>query len=152
MLRLPSPQETQVIPSRDLLVELQQSAALVASRLLLGVVILHEDDACPLGELSDGIRKIDMLVIHHKPEDATPCAASEAMEGLPGGIHMEGGTLLFVEGADGPVAGASPLEREISADDLHDIAGVSDLLDTLFGDTRHGERLKANGGRLKAEK
>jgi hypothetical protein len=56
---------------------------------------------------------------------------------------MEGRTLLFVKGADGPVAGASPLEWEISTDDLHDIAGVSDFLDTLFGDTRHGKRLKA---------
>jgi hypothetical protein len=67
------------------------------------------------------------------------------MERLPGGIHMKGGALLFVKGADGPVAGAGPLERKISADDLHDIAGVSDLLDTLFGDARHGKSLKVKG-------
>ena len=79
-----------------------------------------------------------MLVIHHKAEDSTSRTAAKAVKGLPRWIHMEGGALLFVEGADGPKAGAGALEWEITTDNLHDVAGVSDLLDTLFGDTGHG--------------
>jgi hypothetical protein len=86
-----------------------------------------------------------MLVVHHEPEDASACAATETVERLPRGIHVKGGALFFVKRTDRPKAGTGTLKWKIPADDLHNVAGIGDLLDTFFGDTWHEKkRLKAS--------
>jgi len=79
-----------------------------------------------------------VLVIHHEPEDTTARTAPEAVERLARGIHMAGGTLLLVKRADGTIARSGTLEWEVTADDLHDVAGIGDLADTLLGYSGHG--------------
>jgi hypothetical protein len=89
-----------------------------------------------------------MLIIHHKPEDAASGTAAKAVKRLPGGIHMKGGTLLLVKGAESSKTRPCTLEWKIASDDLSDIAGFSDFLDTLFsnaGHRRKGKRYKAKG-------
>ena len=137
MFGFPGAEEVEVKPCGGLPVEFQQTAPLVASFLFPRIVVLHQDDPGALGQFTDCREEIEMLVIHHKTEDSTARPASEAVERLTRGIHMEGGTLLLVEGADRPKTRPCPLQGKVAADDLHDVAGVGNLLDTLFGDARH---------------
>jgi hypothetical protein len=81
-----------------------------------------------------------MFIIHDKPEDAASGTAAKAVECLPGGIHMKGGTLLLVKGAESSKTRPRTLEWKIASDDLSDIAGFSDFLDTLFSNAGHGRK------------
>ena len=125
-------------PLGGFFVELEKAAALVALRLLCGIIVLDQDNAGTLCKLADSTGEIDMLVIHHKPEDTASSTTTEAMECLPRGIHMERGALLLMKGAEGSKASPCTLQWKITSDNLRNIAGVGDLLNTLFGDPGHG--------------
>jgi len=81
-----------------------------------------------------------MLVVHHEPEDASASAATETVERLPRGIHVEGRALFLVKRTDRPKARAGTLEWKIPTDDFHNVAGIGDLLYTFFGDTWHEQK------------
>ena len=125
-------------PCGRLAVEFQQAATLVAASLFLRVVVLNEDDPGTLGKLAHDRREVEVLVIHHEAEDAAASAAPEAVEGLARWVHMERGAFLLVERAERPVTRPRALQREVAADDLHDVAGIGDFLNALFGDAGHG--------------
>jgi hypothetical protein len=108
--------------------------------LLGGIIVLDQRDARTLGKLADSTGEIDVLIVHYKSEDATSGTTTEAVESLSRWIHMKGGALLLVKGTEAPKASPRTFQREITADDLYDIAGLGDLLNTLFGDTRHEKR------------
>jgi hypothetical protein len=83
-----------------------------------------------------------MLIIHDKPKDAASGTAAKAVECLPGRIHMKGGTLLLVKGAESSKTRPCSLEWKIASDDFSDIADFSDFLDTLFSDAGHVKKDK----------
>src|ERR1044071_2969923 len=64
-------------------------------------------------QLSHGGRKIDVLVIHHKAENASACPASKAVEGLSLRADMERRRFLLMKWAKRFEICPSPFEREI---------------------------------------
>lgn len=82
-----------------------------------------------------------MLVLHNKAENTSSGTASEAVVVLPGGVHMEGGRFLAMEGAKRPEARSCALERKIRADQIDDVIGIADALDCFLGDESHGLKI-----------
>ena len=73
--------------------------------------------------------KIDVLVVHHKPEDAPARAAAEAMERLPAGANQERRGLLLVKRAERFEIRSRASERKIRTDHFDDVVRSRDLLD-----------------------
>src|SRR5215203_104436 len=105
---------------------------------LSGAPIFHHRDSGAHRELLNHRDEIEVLVIHHKTEDAPSRTTAETVEGLALLTDVKRRRLFLVKWTKRLVARARPLEREIRADDLDDVVGRGDLLDSVCGDGAHG--------------
>jgi len=90
-----------------------------------------------LGKPANRRGKVDMLIVHHKSKDSTSSPATKTLKSLPGWIHIKGGTFFLMERTESPEICSLPLKRKIIANDIHDVGGIGDLLDTFYGYSRH---------------
>src|SRR6266516_6501895 len=88
-------------------------------------------------QLAHGGRKIDVLIIHHKAENASARPTSKAVEGLSLRTHMERWRFLLMKWAKRPEIRSRSFERKIGADHLDDIVRRSDLFDGFRWDSSH---------------
>ena len=65
---------------------------------------LRDRHTGPLGQHLHRVPEGQVLQLHHIVDDAAPLATAEALVHLPVGHHVEGGSLLRVEGATAPIA------------------------------------------------
>ena len=99
--------------------------------------LLDHRNASSRREFADGGWKIDMLVIHHKPEDAPACAAAETMKRLPARTHHERRRLFLMKGAERLEIGSRAFQRKIRTNYFDDIVRGRDLLDRFRRDRSH---------------
>ena len=74
-------------------------------------------------------REINAFVRLDESEDVAAFVAAEAMEDLEVGIDVEAWGFFFVKRAKGDEVGASAFEGEVGPDDIHDVAGGTDLFE-----------------------
>ena len=96
---------------------------------------LNHSDAGACGKLAHSRRKIDVLIIHHEPEDAPACTAPEAMKSLATWAHCEGRRFLLMKRAKRFEIRACALQWKIRTDHFDDIVRGGDLLDCFRRDT-----------------
>ena len=113
---------------------LRDPAALAAARL-------GNLDPAVLGQTANGFREGEVLHLHHERESVTALLAAEAVVAAAVGVHVEGGSLLAVEGTQALVTSAGALERDATPDELHEIHAIADSLDDLVGDASHDDCL-----------
>jgi hypothetical protein len=85
------------------------------------------------GEVLDGLRKVDVLVVHDEAEGVAAGAAAEAVVELLLGIDAEGGGLFVVEGAARAVVLAGFLELHAPVDDVDDVDAIEQVIDEGLG-------------------
>src|SRR6266516_1807061 len=88
-------------------------------------------------ELAHRRGKIDMLVIHHKAEDASSHAACEAVEGLSLRAHVKRRRFLLMEWAHGLEICLRRLQGNRGTTHLDAIGRRGDLFDGLGWDCSH---------------
>ena len=113
------------------------------------VRFLENRDAGALGKASHGAGEVEVFVVHDEAKDRATGPAAKAMEGLALGIDGEGGGLLAMKRAERLEAGSGPFEREVGTDNLNDVVGLGDPLDSFFSDKWH--RIKLPCGSLRGE-
>src|SRR5207237_963024 len=99
--------------------------------------LLVRGDRSARGWVAHCSREINVLVIHHEPEDAPACAAAEAMKRLPGRAHHERRRFLLMKGAEGLKIRSRAFQWKIRTDHFDDIVRGGDLLDCLRRDRSH---------------
>src|SRR5690606_16062330 len=95
---------------------------------------LRDLDADPLRELPHRIVEAQPDVLHQEGEHVPGLAAAEALVEPLRGDHVERRRLLLVERAQGAEVLARTLQRDVLADDLHDVGPHPDLVDDLVRD------------------
>ena len=105
-----------------------------APRAAVDAALVRDFQAQSRGELLDGLRKRQVIVIHEEAEHRTVLAAAEAVIELLVGAHPEGGGLLVVERAAGLVLATGLLQLHACADHLHDVGAGDQLVDEVLGD------------------
>src|ERR1700736_984237 len=87
-------------PMRRFRVQLQQGAArFVLSILFARAARLHHRNSDTRAQFAHGVGKIDMLVIHNEPKNASARAAAKTMKRLPARTHHERRRFLLMERA-----------------------------------------------------
>ena len=82
-------------------------------------------------QLAHGGRKIDVLIIHYKAENASAHPTSKAMERLSLRADMERRGFLLVKWANRLEICPCAFERKVGADHFDDVVRGGDLLDGL---------------------
>ena len=82
-------------------------------------------------QLAHGGRKINVLIIHHKAENASAYPASKAVESLSLRADMERRRFLLMKWAKRLEICPCAFERKIRTDHFDDIVRCGDLLDGL---------------------
>jgi hypothetical protein len=72
-------------------------------------------------QVSQGLGKGNLVVLHPERKDISPLTAAETMEDLFGGADGKGGGFLRMKGAKTEIILACFLEMNVFSDDLHDI-------------------------------
>jgi len=75
--------------------------------------LLYDRDPRASCESTDRGREIDVLVIHHEPENAPACSATEAVERLPRRADMKGGRFFLMKRAERAEVCSRAFERKI---------------------------------------
>src|ERR1700722_18027345 len=114
---------------RDLLVDLQQPVLNMAALLLGGIVVHLQRDFGALSQPPHSIRKFDVLVFLDECENIAAFVAAEAMENLLLRIDVETRGLFLVKRAQRSEVRPGALQRDIGANDIHDVAGRTYLLE-----------------------
>jgi len=128
-------QEIFMKPFRGLRVQLQQRAP----RFMLPIIIparpafLDHWDARTRRQFLHRGGKIEMLVIHHEPENAAAGTAAETMKRLALLADVERGRFLLMEWAERLVTRTRALERKIRPDHLDDVVSGGDLFNVSVG-------------------
>lgn len=117
-----------------LAVEVEQTTTLAAIALGIGIVDVLDDGNIGLGgEPANGIDEGQSLVFHHKGKRIAAFAAAEAFERLALGIDVKGGRFFVVKRAISLEGGASTLDGDIGADEVHDIGGLKNFDPSFLG-------------------
>ena len=98
-------------------------AVVVASHLLLGHLLLLDLDAVALGHHLQRLGIGDVLVFHQEGHGVAALAASETLVDALRGRHDERRGFLVVERTARLVVHALAFERDVFADNIHDIGG-----------------------------
>ena len=98
-------------------------AVVVASHLLLGHLLLLDLDAVALGHHLQRLGIGDVLVFHQEGHGVAALAASETLVDALRGRHDERRGFLVVERTARLVVHALAFERDVFADNIHDIDG-----------------------------
>ena len=88
-------------------------------------------DADARRQLAHGGRKINVLIIHHKAENASAYSASKAVESLSLRADMERRRLLLMKWAKRLEICPCAFERKIRTDHFDNIVRCGDLFDGL---------------------
>src|SRR6266496_2152106 len=88
-------------------------------------------------QLAHGGRKIDVLIIHHKAENASAHPTSEAVKSLSLRTHMERWRFLLMKWAKRLEIRPRAFERKVRADYFDDVVRGCDLLDGSRRDCSH---------------
>src|SRR5206468_6564534 len=108
-----------VEPLRSLSMQLDQTLAQFPLPLFIAIArraparFLDDRNASSRREFADGGWKINMLIIHHKPEDAPACSAAEAMKRLPAWTYCERRRFLLMKGAERLKIGSRAFQGKI---------------------------------------
>lgn len=98
-------------------------AVVVAAYLFLGHLLLLDLDAVSFGHHLQGFGIGDVLVLHQERDGIAAFAAAEAFIYPLRGRHDERRGFLVVERAAGLIVHTLALERDVLADNIHDIGG-----------------------------
>jgi hypothetical protein len=128
-------------PLRSLSMQLEQTLAQFALPLFIARAtparLLDYRNASSRREFADSGGKIDMLVIHYKPEDAPACAAAETMKRLAARTHHERRRLFLMKGAERLEIRSCAFQGKIRTNYFHNIVRGGDLLDRFRRDRSH---------------
>ena len=72
-----------------------------------------------------------MFVFLNKTQHVAVFPTGPAAVALPPRVHVEGRVVVVVEGAQPLEGGAGRPQRQVAADDVHDVVGLFDLLDPV---------------------
>ena len=107
----------------------------VLARPAGGAPVLGKLDARTVGKVADGVRKREVLTLHHVLEDVAALAArTKAVPEARCRVHLERRSLLMVEGAASPELAAALAQLDRLAHQLHDVGGLTDPLLVLVAD------------------
>jgi len=106
----------------------QRAARFMLSIFVRGRAFFDNRNANTGRQFSHGRRKIEVLVFHHEPENASPDAAAEAMKCLALRIDVKRRRFLLMKWTERLEICAGPFQRKIRADHLDDVVGGRDLL------------------------
>ena len=81
------------------------------------------------GETANSVGETDAFVFHHKREYVASFVATEAVKSLFMWSDEETGRFLFVKRAKRGEVRAVPFQWNVTADDIDDVAGGSDLFE-----------------------
>src|SRR6185503_359063 len=120
--------------------EIQVVQRLGAARVVrLARRLTRHLQAQPSGQLLDGLRKRQLVVLHEKPERRAVRPAAKAVIELLLRAHPERGGFLVVKRAAGAVLAACFLELHSRADELDDVRARGQLVDETLGNSAsHG--------------
>src|SRR5256885_8993048 len=109
--------------------ELEQGAA----RFMLSIFVrsrafLDNWNADARRQFSHGRWKIEMLIFHHEPKDASADSAAKAMKRLALWINVKRRRFFLVKWTERLEISAGPFQRQIRADHLDDVVAGRDLL------------------------
>src|SRR5581483_1924695 len=128
--------ELRAEPRRGQLVQAHHARplALVLARALdrlARALTLGQLDAGSTGEVAHHLDERLALDLAEEAVHVARLSTSEAVEELPLRVHVERGALLLVKRTQPFVVDAGPLERNVLADDLHDVRALADLGDLV---------------------
>src|SRR4030095_13995132 len=98
------------------------------------------------GQLLERLRKAQVIVLHEKTKRVARRAASEAVVDAAIGIHRKRRGLLLMERAKPDESTAAFLQRDISADDLDDVAAVANFLNHCLRNDAHDSPSSVQNG------
>ena len=126
--------QQRVLPALgDLLVDLEQLVLEMARLLFDGGLVEFQGDLRAFGQPADGVHEPDVFVFLDEGEHVAALVAAEAVENLFMRIDVEAGRLFLVKRAEGGEVGARLFQRQIRADDVHDVAGGADAFASCGG-------------------
>src|SRR5207247_3306207 len=114
----------------------QQTPRFVLLRFIFAAALFYNRDSDPRRQLVHGYGKIDVLVIHHKAENAAAHATAKTMKSLALRTNREGRRFLLMKWTERLKTCPRSLKRKISPDHFHDVVRGRDLLDCFRRD-RH---------------
>ena len=79
------------------------------------------------GKASNGLRIVEVFVLHQKSDGIPRLSAAEALEALPRGTHRKGRRLLLVKRAARHEVPPRLLERNAAADHVDDVGAVEQI-------------------------
>src|SRR5690242_475814 len=80
-------------------------------------------NANPSSQFPNSRGKIDVLIIHHEPENRADHPTPKTMKRLPLRTNMERGGLLLMKWAESLEICARAFKQEIGSNHLHDVVG-----------------------------
>ncbi len=104
--------------------------------LLASLVVLGDLDATALADEPDRIDEFQPQQLHREREHVTPLAADEALEDPPLRVDGEVRAVAAVQRARAAVRPAAAAQRDVLADDLHDVGLLADLLNQFVRNHR----------------
>jgi hypothetical protein len=100
---------------------------------LLGIAGFLNFDAVLFGQVAQGFRERQLLVLHQKMHRVAALPASETLIDIFGRRNGEGGRLLGMKWTQTDQVGPTALEVDKLLDDFFDFGGLQYFLNTLFG-------------------
>src|SRR5436190_15042580 len=101
----------------------------------LAATVFDDCDPNPRRQLVHRSWKIDVLIIHHEPENTAAYSAAKTVKSLP--LRTDGKRRCFflMKWTQRLKIRTGPFQRKITADDFYDVVVSGDLLDCLRGDS-----------------
>src|SRR5205085_4750099 len=94
--------------------------------------LLYDRDPDARRQFSHRRWKIDVLIFHNEPENASADAAAETMKRLTLRAHVKRGRFLLMERAERLEIGARAFERKVGTNHFDNIISRGDLLDCFW--------------------
>lgn len=117
-----------------LAMEIKQSAAFFAIAFGIGIIDVLDDGNIGLGgESANGVHKREPFVFHHKGKRIAAFATAEAFERLALRIDVKRRRFFVVKRAICLKGGASTLDGDIGADEVHDVGGLKNFDPSFLG-------------------
>ncbi len=115
----------------------------MAFRIAAGAgLLVLQGDAVAVGQVLDGSREVEVLLLLHETEQLAAGTAAKAVVQLLHRIHGERWRALLVERAATAEVGTSLAQLGVLAHDLDHIGGGLHLVDAGLDDTRHQGRFR----------
>ena len=102
-----------------------------------GSTFFHDRNTNPACEFANCRRKIDVLVIHHKPENRASDTAPETMKRLSLWAYVKGWRLFLMKWTERFEIRSRAFQWKVGANHLNDVVGGGNLLDGLRRNCSH---------------